>query len=145
MAETVGPLRCFVFTDIEGSTWAWETAPGVMNERLVRHDSVLRDAFARHDGTVFGTGGDGFAVVFGDVGDAVLAALEVQEALARDPLRVRMGIHVGRAVERDGDYFGPTVNRTARLMAVGHGGQVLLSEAAGALARPTLPEGVALL
>ncbi|HTN80480.1 MAG TPA: adenylate/guanylate cyclase domain-containing protein, partial [Acidimicrobiales bacterium] len=116
-----------------------------MDERLARHDAVLRDAFARHHGTVFSTGGDGFAVVFDDVGDAVVAALEVQAALAGDPLRVRMGIHVGRAVERDDDYFGPTLNRTARLMAVGHGGQVLLSEAAGALARSTLPEGVALL
>ena len=83
MAETAGPLRCFVFTDIEGSTRAWETAAGVMDERLVRHDSVLRDAFARHDGRVFSTGGDGFAVVFDDVGDAVVSALEVQAALCR--------------------------------------------------------------
>ena len=144
MAETAGPLRCFVFTDIEGSTRAWETAAGEMDERLVRHDSILRDTFARHGGTVFSTGGDGFAVVFDDVGDAVVSALEVQAALAGEPLRVRMGIHVGRAVERDGDYFGPTLNRAARLMAVGHGGQVLLSDAAGALARSELPEGVAL-
>ena len=145
MAETAGPLRCFVFTDIEGSTRAWESEAGVMDERLVRHDSLLRAAFARHDGRVFSTGGDGFAVVFDDVGDAVVSALEVQAALADDPLRVRMGIHVGRAVERDGDYFGPTLNRAARLMAVGHGGQVLLSEVAGALARSAMPEGVALL
>ena len=94
---------------------------------------------------MFSTGGDGFAVVFDDVGDAVVSALEVQAALADDPLRVRIGIHVGRAVERDADYFGPTLNRAARLMAVGHGGQVLLSEVAGALARSALPEGVALL
>jgi class 3 adenylate cyclase len=93
---------------------------------------------------VFSTGGDGFAVVFDDVGGAVAAAVESHGALTTDGFKVRMGIHVGQAFERDDNYFGPTVNRTARLMAAGHGGQVLLSEAAAALSRPGLSEGLRL-
>jgi predicted ATPase len=133
-----------VFTDIEGSTRAWEDSASEMDLRLRRHDEVLRGVFSRHGGRVFGAAGDGFAVVFDDVAGAVGAAGEVQAALAGGPVRVRVGIHVGTAVERDGDFFGPTLNRAARLMAAGHGGQVLLSEAAAALARPVLAEAVGL-
>jgi predicted ATPase len=112
---------------------------------LAHHDRVIHDAVAGSGGRVFSTGGDGFGVVFGDVTSAVACALEVQDALGEEPLRVRMGIHVGEAVERDDAFFGPTVNRAARLMSAGHGGQVLLSDAAAALARQSLLAGTTLL
>ena len=88
--------------------------------------------------------------VFASAGDAAAAGLAAQRGLAEGswaetgPLRVRMGVHSGQAEERGGDFFGPTVNRTARIMAAGHGGQVLLSASAGALASERLPDGAAL-
>ena len=101
-----------------------------MDDALARHDAILRNAMAHHDGYVFATGGDGFAVAFARAGDAVEAAVETQRTLQAQGLPpVRVGIHTGEAVERDGDYFGPDVNRAARLMAIGHGGQVLVSQA----------------
>ena len=106
---------------------------------LAHHDRVVRDAVVRSGGRVFSTGGDGFGVVFDDVTSAVTCALGVQDALTQDPLRVRIGIHVGEAIERDNTYFGPTLNRAARLMSAGHGGQVLVSDATAALARQSLP------
>jgi predicted ATPase len=106
---------------------------------LAHHDRVVRDAVVRSGGRVFSTGGDGFGVVFADVTGAIGCALGVQDALTQDPLRVRMGIHVGEASERDNTFFGPTLNRAARLMSAGHGGQVLLSDATAALARQSLP------
>src|SRR5262249_13843446 len=88
-------------------------------------------AVAAHDGYVFATGGDGFAVAFPRADDAVRAAVDAQAALLAEAwppaaeLRVRMGIHTGDAAQRDGDYFGPAVNRAARVMAVAHGGQLV--------------------
>ncbi|MDQ1456595.1 MAG: hypothetical protein QOH28_2215 [Actinomycetota bacterium] len=102
-----------------------------MRDALAGHDEILRRAIERHGGVVFATGGDGFAAAFGRAGDAVACAQIAQAELqATDLPRVRMGVHTGEAVERAGDYFGPTVNRAARLMAVGHGGQVLVSATA---------------
>ena len=99
-----------------------------MRAALVEHDSVLRQAIENHGGYVFATGGDGFAAAFARAADAVAAAGEARAALAGHPMtRVRMGVHTGEAQERDGDYFGPAVNRAARLMAAGHGGQILVS------------------
>lgn len=132
----------FLFTDIEGSTQLWESAPDAMRSALERHDTLLRGAIDAHEGYVFSTGGDGFAVAFGGVEDAVRAAEAMQEALAGEPwpagapLRVRMGIHTGQASERDGDYFGQPVNRTARLMSIAHGGQVVCSQATATLLDP---------
>jgi predicted ATPase/class 3 adenylate cyclase len=131
----------FLFTDVEGSTRLWEEGSPSMAAALELHDRAIRDAVARHAGTVFATGGDGFAAAFGKASDAVSAAMEAQQTLhvADWPkgcvLRVRMGLHTGEAVERDGDYFGPTVNRAARLMALAYAGQVLCSAATAALAR----------
>jgi len=120
----------FFFTDIEGSTRLWEQDGDAMREALARHDELVRRLVEAHDGVVFATGGDGFAAAFALAGEAIACAIEVQAAvLAMDLPRVRMGIHTGEAVERDGDYFGPAVNRAARLMAVGHGGQILVSSA----------------
>ena len=103
------------------------------------HDEVVRQAVAAHDGHVFSTGGDGFAVAFPTVADAVRAAVAVQQGLQGTvgdegtALAVRMGLHAGAADERDGDYFGPVVNRAARIMAAAHGGQILISGVAARL------------
>jgi predicted ATPase/class 3 adenylate cyclase len=123
----------FLFTDIENSTGWWDRHPGEMREALGRHDQILEEAIAAHGGFVFSRGGDGVAVAFQRAGDAVAAAIEVQRALLREPwlsgvvLRVRVGVHTGEADERDGDYFGPPLNRAARLMSAACGGQILVS------------------
>jgi predicted ATPase/class 3 adenylate cyclase len=123
----------FLFTDIESSSRRWETVPDEMSRALVRHDELVRGAIERHGGHVFATGGDGFAAAFARADDAAAAARDAQRALAGEDggrgldLRVRMGMHTGIADERGGDYFGPAVNRAARIMAAGHGGQVLAS------------------
>ncbi len=124
----------FLFTDIEGSTRLWEQDSEVMRDALAAHDDILRRAIERHGGVVFATGGDGFAVAFRRAVDALHAAAAIQVSLANAHLpSVRIGVHTGEAVERDGDYFGPAVNRAARLMAIGHGGQVLVSQAAASV------------
>jgi len=123
----------FLFTDIEGSTPLWDAHPAEMEVALARHDDLLRRAIESHGGYVFATGGDGFAVAFATAGDAVAAAVEAQRALGAeewtDPvqLRVRMGIHTGEVQERGGDYYGPAINRAARLMGAAHGGQLVVS------------------
>ena len=124
----------FLFTDIEGSTQRWETHPLEMDVAVKHHDAAMRTAIARHDGSVFKTVGDAFCAAFDSVDNAIKAAVDAQRALADGDfasvggLPVRMGLHTGIANERDGDYFGPAVNRVARLMSIGHGGQVLLSD-----------------
>jgi predicted ATPase/class 3 adenylate cyclase len=124
----------FLFTDIEGSTRLWEERPDAMRESLARHDALLRSAIENHDGFVFKTVGDSFCAAFANAPDALAAAVTAQRSLNSAPgevdLKVRMALHAGAADERDGDYFGPTLNRVARLLAAGHGGQVLLSQAA---------------
>lgn len=123
----------FLFTDIEGSTPLWDAHPAAMRDALARHDAILRAAIDAAGGYVFATGGDGFCVAFHGAGSAVTAAMAAQQALAAEPwpehveLRVRMGLHSGEADERDGNYFGPTVNRAARLMGSANGGQVVAS------------------
>jgi predicted ATPase/class 3 adenylate cyclase len=137
----------FLFTDLEGSTAAWERAPSAMPGLLARHDLLVRAAIDRHGGHVFATGGDGFAVAFPGAGRAVGAAVDAQRAIRAEPwpaelpMRVRMAINTGEADERDGDYFGPCVNRAARLMATANGGQVVVSERTAAFVAE-LPEGV---
>src|SRR4051812_44687286 len=116
-----------LFTDIEGSTRAWDAHPTAMREALGRHDEVVREAVVQHGGYVFKTVGDAFCVVFQDAADAVAGAAEAQRRISGErwpeatPIRVRMALHSGSCDERDGDYFGPTVNRVARLMALAHG------------------------
>src|SRR6185295_12414432 len=103
-----------------------------------------------HRGHVVKTTGDGFHAAFATARDALDAALSAQRMLIDEPpmhgvvLRVRMGIHTGEARVRDGDYYGSALNRAARLMAVGHGGQVVCSRATADLARDALVEGVVL-
>src|SRR5215216_2184438 len=141
----------FLFTDIEGSTKMWESHPEAMQSALVRHDEILRNAIEERGGYVFKTVGDAFCAAFPTAPNALEAALSVQRTLfatewnESEPLRARMALHTGAAEERDGDYFGPPLNRVARLLPAGHGGQVLLSLAAAELARDELPEGTGLL
>jgi class 3 adenylate cyclase len=90
----------FLFADIEGSTPRWEHDPDAMSEALAEHDALLRSTIDAHGGTVFSTGGDGFAAAFSDAVAALRAALDVQ---GRVGLPVRMGLHTGTAVERDGN------------------------------------------
>lgn len=140
----------FLFTDIVGSTAAWEAHPGAMAVALARHDALVRQAITAEQGVVFATGGDGLAAAFGRAVEAVRAAVLAQSMLADEawpeavPIRVRMGIHTGEAEERDGDYFGPVVNRTARLMALADGGHIVASRTTADIVRGQLPDGWAL-
>jgi predicted ATPase/class 3 adenylate cyclase/tetratricopeptide (TPR) repeat protein len=140
----------FLFTDLVGSSRMWEEHPEAMKGALARHDAILRDAVEGHDGQVVKATGDGVHAAFGRPQDAVAAALEAQRALDAErwaetgPLRVRMGLHTGTAETRAGDYFGPALNRAARLAASAHGGQVVVSEATVGVVRDVLPVGVGL-
>jgi predicted ATPase/class 3 adenylate cyclase len=140
----------FLFTDIEGSTRLWEVYPAAMRAALARHDDLLREAIEGHGGRVFKTIGDQFCAVFDTPPEAVAAALAAQRALQQTTwtevggLRVRMMLHTGVAEVRDGDYYGQTLNRIARLLPAGHGGQVLLSQATAELVRDHLPGDVTL-
>jgi predicted ATPase/class 3 adenylate cyclase len=144
-------LVTLLFTDIEGSTRLWEDDPDTMTAALARHDEVLREHIEAGGGYVFKTVGDAFNAVFADAADATVSVLAAQRAIETEPwpttarIRVRMALHSGVCVERDGDYFGPVVNRAARLLAVGHGGQILLSTATMELAQDRLPDEVRLL
>ena len=124
-----------------------------MRDALAQHDDLLRACIESHDGHVFKTVGDAFCAVFPIAPAAVRAALAAQQWLppltvhtGSDPLslRVRMALHTGPAEQRAGDYFGPSLNRVARLLSAGHGGQVLLSAMARAAVGADLPEGAAL-
>jgi predicted ATPase/class 3 adenylate cyclase len=143
-------MQTFLFTDIESSTRLWEEHPEEMATALARHDAILNQAVERAGGRVVKTTGDGLLAVFDSPIDTVLATIEAQRALIADtweatgPLRVRMGVHTGDTENRDGDYFGPAMNRAARIMAAGHGGQVLLSGVAAELADGRLPPGAQL-
>src|SRR5215204_1382929 len=140
----------FLFTDIVGSTGIWERSPQAMQAVLARHDELLRRAIEEHGGHVFKTVGDAFCAAFPTASNALEAALSAQRALfaaewnESEPLRVRIALHTGAAEERDGDYFGPPLNRVARLLSAAHGGQVLLSLLTQELVRDQLPSEVGL-
>ncbi len=134
----------FLFTDIEGSTQRWERDRAAMQANVRRHDALVRAAIESHNGYVFKTIGDAFCAAFTLAPDAVAAALEAQRALDAEDfgelgLRVRMALNTGNADERGGDYFGPALNCVARLLAVGHGGQVLVSGVTGDLVFGQMP------
>jgi predicted ATPase/class 3 adenylate cyclase/Tfp pilus assembly protein PilF len=140
----------FLFTDIEGSTKLWEQNPDAMRPALARHDQLLRQCIENSHGYVFKAVGDAFCAAFGTAPNALAGAVAAQMALAAEPwqtqtpLLVRMALHTGSAEERGGDYFGPPLNRVARLMAAGHGGQILFSLAVQELCRDVLPPEVTL-
>jgi predicted ATPase len=120
----------FLFTDIEGSTRRWEADVEAMRAALLAHDKVLRTAIESHDGFLFGHTGDGVVAAFNSPKSAVDAAVAAQRALE---LPVRMGLATGEAELRDGDYFGTVLNRAARVMAAGHGGQILVADSTAGL------------
>ena len=142
-------MLTFLFTDVEGSTRLWEQHPQAMLAALAHHNDVLAAAIETHKGSVFKTLGDGFCAVVANAHDALAAAVEAQQALCSAGtqairLNVRMGLHSGPAEERDNDYFGPTLNRVARLMGAANGGQILISSATVAHLRGVLPPAVEL-
>ena len=128
-------VTTFLFSDIEGSTRLWEQDRERMAASLAGHDAAARAAVESNHGVIVKMTGDGMLAAFVDPTDAIKATLALQQALAvpattnRIPLRVRCGLHMGSVERRDNDYFGPPVNRAARIMAAAHGGQVLLSQA----------------
>jgi class 3 adenylate cyclase len=129
----------FLFTDIEGSTALWERDAAAMQAMVEQHDGIVRAAVTEHGGVVFSTTGDGFAVAFDRAGDALSAALATQAELtsviwpAELAVRVRIGIHTGEVQERGGDYFGPPVNRAARIMGAAPPGDILVSATTASL------------
>ncbi len=120
----------FLFTDVEGSTRRWEADADGMRLALVDHDEVLRREIEAHDGFMFKHTGDGVVAAFASPRSAVDAAVAAQRALE---LPVRMGVATGEAELRDGDYFGTALNRAARVMAAGHGGQILVADSTAVL------------
>ena len=135
----------FLFTDIEGSTQLWEQHPDAMKAAYARHESILREAVARHNGYAYKMVGDAFQIAFETAPQALATALDAQRALHAEPwpetgpLRVRMALHAGVTEERGDDYVGPALNRVARLLGAGHGGQVLLTQPVYDLVRDDLP------
>jgi predicted ATPase/class 3 adenylate cyclase len=142
----------FLFTDVEGSTRLWEAHPEPMRAALVEHDALIEFLTAQHGGVVVRPRGEGDSrfCVFARATDAVAAAAAIHQALhavpwpAETPLRVRLAVHTGEADLREGDYYGGAVNRAARLRAIAHGGQALLSVATYDLVREAPPAGVSL-
>src|ERR1700741_1661607 len=120
----------FLFTDIEGSTRRWEAKADEMRAALATHDAVLRDAIEAHSGFLFKHTGYGVCAAFSSPRSASPPAIAAQRRLQ---LPVRMGLATGPAELRDGDYFGVVLNRAARLMAAGHGGQILLTDSTAGL------------
>ena len=153
MPELPSGTVTFLLTDVEGSTALWEEAPEAMRAALARHDALFDDAVRQHGGVHIRPRGEGDSrfAVFSSAPDAVAAGVAIQRAFAAEdwatprPIKVRIGVHTGEAELRDGDYYGPAVNRCARLRGIGHGGQVLLSEATAAPVRKDMPSGASLL
>lgn len=142
----------FLFTDIEGSTRLWERDSAAMWRALARHNAILGDAIRANAGHHFKTVGDAYQAAFPDPASAVAACVMAQRALHAEPwpetgpLRVRMALHLGQAEPTpEGDYLAPVLNRLARIMAAGHGGQVLISDAVRQVVAERLPESVTLL
>lgn len=143
-------VLAFLFTDLEGSTRLWQQYPEAMKTVLARHDELVRTAVEASNGEVVKTTGDGFHVAFSSAQDGLNACIRAQRSLLEErwektgPLQVRMGLHIGEAQQRGGDYYGTVVNRAARLMSAANGGQVLLSEAVARLLAGDLPDSVSL-
>src|SRR5262245_48774846 len=143
----------FLFTAVEGSTRLWERHPDQMRAALAEHDALIEFLTAQHGGVPVRPRGEGDSrfCVFARATDAVAAATAIQGALHAEawppeaPLRVRLALHTGEADLREEDYYGGAVNRAARLRAIAHGGQTLLSMATEELVRDTLPPSVTLL
>ena len=140
----------FLLTDVEGSTRLWEANPSAMSEAMARHDAIVQHSIAQHGGELIRSRGEGDSAfaVFRGAGLAVVAAVHLQRALLTEAwpqgtaIRVRAALHTGESEFRAGDYYGSAVNRCARLRAIAHGGQVVVSRASRDLVADHLPEGV---
>ena len=133
-----------LLADVEGSTRLWQTQPEQMTAAMARMNRTVTETIATHSGVrpVEQGEGDSFVAAFARASDAVACALELQRAPLA-PIRLRIGIHTGEIQLRDeGNYAGPTINRTARLRDLGHGGQTLLSGTTEALVLDGLPDDV---
>jgi predicted ATPase/class 3 adenylate cyclase len=142
----------FLFTDIEGSTRRWEAHRQTMQTAFSRQEAILRHAIGANGGYAYKMIGDAFQAAFPTAPQALQAAIDAQRSLHSESwpsetgeVRVRMALHTGVTEERGDDYVGPVLNRVARLLSAGHGGQVLLSEVTHGLVRDALPPGVTLL
>ncbi|MCW3097385.1 MAG: adenylate/guanylate cyclase protein [Chthonomonadaceae bacterium] len=152
MPALPGGTITFLFADIEGSSRLWEEAPEAMRLAVARYEVLATEIVHSHGGSLVKHRGEGDSLfaVFAQGTDAVVAALALQRAYRAEPwttprpLRARMALHTGEAELRDDDYFGTTVNRCARLRAIGHGGQTLFSQALCDLVRIHLPPGASL-
>ena len=148
--QTSAGIVSFLFTDVEGSSRAWEDEPVRMSAAMAAHDALVRAAVHAVGGTVVKMTGDGMHAAFADPLAGLLAALKIQQALADVSatqgiaLKIRCGLHVGAAERRDNDFFGRAVNRAARIMSIAHGGQIVLSQAIVELVRDRLPPEVSL-
>ncbi len=140
----------FLFTELLDTARLWEQHGEAMKDVIVRHDSVLREAMDFHQGHIFKTTGEGFWVAFANPKKAAAAAVAAQRMLHSAPwgvhseIKVRMALHTGPAHERSGDYYGPTLNRIVRLLALAHGGQVIMSGATRELVADDVPDGTQL-
>jgi predicted ATPase/class 3 adenylate cyclase len=142
----------FLFTDIEGSTRLWERDRTAMAGAVEQHLAILRETIAAHDGVLFKVVGDAVQAAFHTAADALAAAVAAQRALhcyeswpeSIGALQVRMAIHTGAADPIAGDYLAPVLNRLSRILAAGHGGQLLLSETSTQLVANDVPPGVTL-
>ena len=149
MIEVSAPsgIVTFLFTDIEGSTRLWDQHPDAMAQAMESHDALLTNVAETHDGYVFSQAGDGWGISFDAPVPAIDAALAIQDGLAGaqwtipiEAIKVRMGVHAGTSVERNGDYFGTTVNRAARVSSVADGGQILVTDTVHTLVADDLPQ-----
>jgi TolB-like protein/class 3 adenylate cyclase/Tfp pilus assembly protein PilF len=133
MSTSSAGLSAFLFTDIEGSSLRWLNHRSAMEKAVARHDEIIRGVVSDHGGEIFKASGDAFYAAFTRPADAVNAAVAAQRALGNEDfsavkgLKVRMAVHVGSAERRGNDYFGPALNRTARLLELAHGGQILVT------------------
>src|SRR4051794_2209718 len=152
MANLPAGTVTFLFTDIEGSTKRWEANPAAMQAAFARQEAILRQAIDANGGYAYKMVGDAFQAAFHTAPQALQAAIDGQRALHSEPwpeeigeIRVRIALHTGVTEERGDDYLGPVLNRVARLLSAGHGGQVLITLATAELVRDTLPSEVSLL
>ena len=149
MAALPTGVVTFVLTDVVGSTELWEKAPTTMAAALARHDQLVTEAVVAEAGTLLKPRGEGDSTfsVFTRASNAVRAAHRLQATIRAEAwppeavIRTRVAVHTGEAVERDGDYLGPAVNRVARLRGVANGGEIIVSAATAAIVRAALPAG----
>jgi predicted ATPase/DNA-binding SARP family transcriptional activator/class 3 adenylate cyclase len=145
--------RTFLLTDIVDSVSLWERGPAGMSDAVARHDALLHESVSGSGGELVRTKGEGDSTfsVFRHPFDALAAAVAIQDALGGEdwpstaPLRVRAGVHTGDAEPREGDWYGPAVNRAARLRALAAGRQTLVSGVTAGLVADRMPNGVGLL